>query len=277
MILSTLLLTSASLRIGVLGEGRLRFEVGHAAAFASSASLTVNRKGLLVDEAGHPVLPHVHVAGSRFAVSMNGTVSVAGHVAGRLVLHRSNGTIGFPGEGTFGVIEIKQTTPTPLIGTDVVMGSLVRTEDPLNIAIQGNGFFKVTCEDGQPAFMRIGTFHLDDSGNIVNPDGLPLDPAVKIPPQTACLTVQPDGEVRGILPGMRRDTALGRVQLSLFVNPGGLRRIGPNLFVDSTASGECADVVPGTNNAGVLLGGYLESGKPILASERLNALEKLTR
>ncbi len=93
------------LRVGVLGEGRLRFAAGRALSLQASTTLVRSAAGLVADAAGRPVLPQVRVSGP-FAVAMNGTVSIAGRTVGRLVLQRPDGELGFPGEGTFGVLQV---------------------------------------------------------------------------------------------------------------------------------------------------------------------------
>ena len=92
-------------RVGVLGEGRLRFAAGRALSLQSAATLVRSAAGLVADAAGRPVLPQIRVAGP-FAVAMDGTVSVAGRSAGRLLLQRGANEFGFPGEGTFGVLQV---------------------------------------------------------------------------------------------------------------------------------------------------------------------------
>ena len=106
MIPLPLLLTTTAVRVGVFGEGRLCFESGSSMAFAPAATLTTGPKGLLADAAGRPVFPHIALSGPAFSVTMNGTVSVAGHSVGRLVLQRADGGLGHPGDAGFGVIQV---------------------------------------------------------------------------------------------------------------------------------------------------------------------------
>lgn len=106
MILSSLLLTAVGVRVSVFGEGRLCFESNGDFVFAASATLSPNVRGLLADPAGHPIYPHIPVSGSRFTISMNGTVTVAGKLGTRLVLRKADGSLGHPGEGTFGLLQV---------------------------------------------------------------------------------------------------------------------------------------------------------------------------
>ncbi len=106
MIFSSLLLTAVGVRISVFGEGRLCFEANGDLMYASASTLAPNRAGLLADAAGHPVLPHIPVSNANFAVAMNGNVTVAGRHAGWLVLRKADGSLGRPGEGSFGLIQI---------------------------------------------------------------------------------------------------------------------------------------------------------------------------
>ncbi len=260
MILTSFLLASAGLHVGILGEGRLRFAAGHTVAFASAANLTVDAKGLLGDTKGRPVLPQVHLGHSNFSVSMNGTVTVSGRKVGRLVLQRPNGEIGFPGEGGFGVVELGPKVPIafPFVGGGVMQGNLYRTDDPLNLAIQGNGFFKVLQPDGVPAYTRNGDFRLNAKGKVVTRDGLPLDPQVSLPIGASAISVSAQGDVYAIPAGRQAASMMGRIELTTFMNPSGLRRLGHGRFAQTDDSGDEVSGIPGENGTGTLIGGYLE-------------------
>ncbi len=146
-------------------------------------------------------------------------------------------------------------------------GSPQRTDDPLNVAIQGDGFFKVLRADGSAAYTRDGTFKMDADGKVLTSDGLSLDPEIKIPQGSTSVSVQPNGEVFAILQGASSATSVGKIQVSQFTNPGGLQRLGGNLFAATTASGDSQDVVPGTSGSGTLMGGYVETSNVQVVDE----------
>lgn len=146
-------------------------------------------------------------------------------------------------------------------------GSPQQTNDPLNVMIEGDGFFKVLQPDGKAAYTRDGTFKLDAEGKVMTSDGMALDPEITIQQGSTAITVGQDGTVSAILPGASSATAVGKVQLTQFANPGGLHRLGGNLFAESDASGSPVDGAPGTNGSGKLLGGYIETSNVQVVDE----------
>lgn len=117
-------------------------------------------------------------------------------------------------------------------------GDITQTGNPLDLTIQGQGFFQVQLPSGDTAYTRSGTFHLDAQGNVVTSDGSPLQPAITIPPNATAISVGQDGTVSVTVPGQQQAQQLGQIQLALFANPGGLNSIGKNLFLATTASGD---------------------------------------
>jgi flagellar basal-body rod protein FlgG len=116
-------------------------------------------------------------------------------------------------------------------------GDFNTTGNPLDLAIQGQGFFQVQLPTGETAYTRSGTFHLDSTGIIVTSDGNQLQPAITIPPSATNITIGSDGTVSVQLPGQAQAQQVGTIQLATFANPGGLNSIGSNLFLETTASG----------------------------------------
>src|ERR1700678_2444535 len=140
-----------------------------------------------------------------------------------------------------GAAATQQTTvPTGLqlgLGTRAVsneviftQGDFTETDNPLDLVIQGNGFFQVMQPSGQVAYTRAGTFHLNNTGQIVDPNGNILDPPVTVPANALSLTIGSDGTVRYTLPGQAAAQQAGQIQLANFVNPSGLNSIGQRLF-----------------------------------------------
>jgi len=102
-----------------------------------------------------------------------------------------------------------------------IQGDFTQTGNPLDLAIQGQGFFQVQMPDGQVAYTRAGTFHLDSQGNVVTADGNPLEPAITLPADALSVTIGADGTVSVTQPGQTQATQVGNVQLAMFPNPGG--------------------------------------------------------
>ena len=124
-------------------------------------------------------------------------------------------------------------------------GDFTNTGNPLDLAIQGNGFFQVTLPSGEVGYTRAGTFHLDAQGNIVTADGNPLEPAITIPPNATNVTIGQDGTVSVTQPNQTAAQQVGTIQLAIFPNPGGLNSVGQNLFLATTASGDPIVGTPG--------------------------------
>src|ERR1035441_2550039 len=139
-------------------------------------------------------------------------------------------------------------------------GEYNNTGNPLDFAIQGNGFFQVKQTNGEVAYTRAGTFHLDQQGNIVTANGNPLEPAVAIPNGATSISVGADGTVTVTMPGQTNAQQVGSIQLATFPNPGGLLSNGNNLFTPTTASGDPIIGAPGgSEGLGSLQQGMLEN------------------
>jgi flagellar basal-body rod protein FlgG len=147
-------------------------------------------------------------------------------------------------------------------------GDFSQTGNPLDLAIQGLGFFQVQMPDGSIAYTRSGSFHLDAQGNIVTADGNPLQPAITIPPNALSVTIGPDGTVSVTQPAQTAASQVGSIQLAMFPNPGGLNSVGNNMFLATTASGDPILGTPGgTEGLGSLQQGYLEQSNVDVVQE----------
>ena len=125
-------------------------------------------------------------------------------------------------------------------------GNFQITDGPLDWAIvEGNAFFQVTMSDGTIAYTRGGSWQIDDEGQIVNEDGLLLEPAITIPQDAVDIQLSPTGIVSVRLANETELQELGQIELARFINPGGLRAVGDRLFVQTDASGD-----PITGNPG---------------------------
>jgi flagellar basal-body rod protein FlgG len=138
-------------------------------------------------------------------------------------------------------------------------GDFENTGNSLDLAIQGNGFFQVKQVNGETAYTRAGTFHLDQQGNIVTADGDPLQPSVAIPNGATSISVGADGTVTVTMPGQTNAQQVGTIQLATFPNSGGLLANGNTLFTPTTASGDVIVGTPGgSEGLGTLQQGMLE-------------------
>ncbi len=152
-------------------------------------------------------------------------------------------------------------------------GSLQKTDNSLDMAIQGRGFFQILLPDGSQAYTRDGTFQLSEQGEMVTSAGYTLQPSISIPPNAVSLTIAGDGTVSALQPGSSNVTQIGNIQLADFVNPAGLQPIGDNLFLESGASGSPQPGNPGLNGLGVVLQGHVESSNVNVVEELVNMIE----
>jgi flagellar basal-body rod protein FlgG len=154
-----------------------------------------------------------------------------------------------------------------------LQGDFTQTGNPLDLTIQGQGFFQVLLPDGQTAYTRAGSFHLDATGNLVTQDGDPVQPSVTIPPGATSITVGTDGTISVTLAGQTAAQQVGAIQLALFNNPGGLNSTGSNLFLATTASGDPIIGTPGgSEGLGTVVQGMLEQSNVSVVDEFVNMI-----
>ena len=152
-------------------------------------------------------------------------------------------------------------------------GNFQMTGNPLDLVIQGRGFFQVRLPSGELAYTRAGTFHLDRDGNIVTADGDPLEPQITLPPDAQTITIAPDGTVSYTQPGQTAAQIAGQIQLANFPNPAGLNSIGRNLYTPTDASGDPIVGNPGGQEGlGTLLQGYVEESNVSVVEEFINLI-----
>ena len=152
-------------------------------------------------------------------------------------------------------------------------GSFQQTDNPLDVVIQGKGFFQIRKPDGQIAYTRAGNFQLDRDGNMVTGNGNPIEPQITIPAQAQSITIAADGTVSYSLPGQSAAQVAGQIQLANFVNPGGLNSIGSGLFLPTDATGDPTVGNPGGQEGmGTLQQGYVESSNVSVVEEFINMI-----
>jgi flagellar basal-body rod protein FlgG len=147
-------------------------------------------------------------------------------------------------------------------------GDFNTTGNPLDLAIQGQGYFQVLLPTGEIAYTRDGEFQLDSTGNIVTSNGYQLQPNITIPPSATNVTIGTDGTVSVQLPGQQQAQQVGTIQLATFANPGGLNSIGNNVYLETTASGNPIVGTPGgSEGLGSILQGSLENSNVDIVTE----------
>lgn len=152
--------------------------------------------------------------------------------------------------------------------TILTQGGLNQTNNPLDLAIQGNGFFQVQLPDGSIAYSRAGNFQLNNQGQMVDVNGNMLLPAITLPSNATSVIITQYGVVNATLPGQANPSQLGQIQLATFTNPGGLNNVGSNLFQATLSSGQAVLGNPGdATGLGTLQQGYLENSNVDVVQE----------
>jgi flagellar basal-body rod protein FlgG len=151
-------------------------------------------------------------------------------------------------------------------------GDFQNTKNELDWAIEGDGFFQIETPNGETAYSRAGEFKLDADGRIVNSDGFPLVPEISVPTNTVSISVGMDGTVSVIQADDATPVEIGTIQLARFVNPGGLKSLGKNLYSPTEASGDEIVGTPGENGFGTITQGFLEMSNVSVVDEMVNMI-----
>jgi flagellar basal-body rod protein FlgG len=152
-------------------------------------------------------------------------------------------------------------------------GEFQQTDNPLDMVIQGRGFFQIRRPSGELAYTRSGNFHLDRDGNFVTSDGNPLEPQITIPQDAQSVTVAMDGTVSYTQPGQTAAQQAGQIQLANFQNPAGLNSLGGNLYTPTDASGDATVGNPGGQEGlGSLMQGFQEGSNVSVVEEFINLI-----
>jgi len=153
-------------------------------------------------------------------------------------------------------------------------GAFSETDNPLDLAIQGGGFFQILQPNGELAYTRNGQFQLDKNGNIVNGQGYALQPQITVPPDAQQVTIAADGTVSYSLPNQTSTQQAGQIQLANFQNPAGLNSLGNGLYTPTDASGDATVGLPGgSEGLGALLQGYVEQSNTSIVNEFINLIQ----
>lgn len=151
-------------------------------------------------------------------------------------------------------------------------GDFQNTQNSLDIAIEGEGFFQISLSDGTVAYTRSGAFKKDSTGRVVTSDGFPLEPAITVPSDALNITIGANGTVSVLQAGNPTPVEIGSIQLARFSNPSGLNSIGRNLFLPTAASSEAIAGIPGEAGFGTITQGFLEASNVNIAEELVSMI-----
>lgn len=170
--------------------------------------------------------------------------------------------------------EVQIGSGTELVATKklFMQGDLKSTENPLDMSINGEGFFVLRRPDNSLVYTRDGSFQLSRNGQIVTSQGYALDPGLNIPDDAIDVKISRDGMLSIIVEGSMEEQSVGQINLARFINPAGLRSIGNNLFSQTPASGVPLLEVPGTLNTGEIIQSHLESSNVDIVEEMVNMI-----
>lgn len=166
-------------------------------------------------------------------------------------------------------------TGTRIVATEKLhtQGSIQMTQNSLDVAIDGKGYFPILMPDGTEAYTRDGSFKISDQGQLVTASGYTLQPGITIAADAQSITIGQDGVVSITLPGQPTPSAVGNIQIANFINPTGLQPVGENLFLESAASGAAQAGTPGLTGLGQLRQGALESSNVNIVEEMVGMIE----
>ncbi|MBS2012282.1 MAG: flagellar basal-body rod protein FlgG [Deltaproteobacteria bacterium] len=148
-------------------------------------------------------------------------------------------------------------------------GPIQQTGNPLDVAIEGNGFLAVNRREGEIAYTRAGALKVDAQGRLVTSDGLAVEPAITVPADATNIAISADGTVTATQAGQRQPSQLGQLQLVTFPNPNGLSGLGHNLYEASASSGEPQAGTAGADGRGTFLQGALEGSNVEVVTEMI--------
>ena len=151
-------------------------------------------------------------------------------------------------------------------------GTFQNTSNPLDLCIEGDGFFQVLKPSGEITYTRAGTFKLDSNGNLVTSDGYPMEPPIAIPTDAESISIGGDGTVAVILAGDTAPQEIGQITLARFANPAGLLNIGHSLYAETASSGAPQTGAPGSSGFGQMAQGVLELSNVEVVEEMVNMI-----
>ncbi len=169
-------------------------------------------------------------------------------------------------------IQLGHGTRPAAVNKIFLQGDFQKTDNELDLAVEGDGFFQILQLNGEIAYTRAGAFKLDSEGRIVTSDGFYLEPEITVPTDTVALSVGIDGTVSVVQAGATEATEIGTIELARFINPAGMHTIGRNLYVPTDASGDVVTGTAGEDGFGTIAQGYLEMSNVSVVDEMVNMI-----
>lgn len=185
---------------------------------------------------------------------------------------REPGVRNYEGEVAPSGIQVGLGVKTAATQRIFAQGSLKETNNDMDVAIKGRGFFQIYMPDGSTAYTRDGTFKLSSDGTIVTSSGFPVAPDITVPEDAQNLQIDGRGRVYVSLPGEEESVQIGQMELARFINPAGLKAAGGNLYTVTEASGRPIVNLPGDEGMGLLQQGYVEASNVELVDEMVNMI-----
>jgi len=170
-------------------------------------------------------------------------------------------------------LEIGHGVRPVAITRSYAQGSLVQTENPLDLAMSGDGFFQVAMPDGRVAYTRDGNLEINPDGVLTTADGYPLEPEIRIPPDAQQIIVSRDGTVSVIVAGATQPDEIGELEMARFINAAGLSSMGRNLMLETVASGPPIRGSAGRDGLGEIEQGYLEASNVSVVEEMIKMIQ----
>jgi flagellar basal-body rod protein FlgG len=169
-------------------------------------------------------------------------------------------------------IQLGHGTRPAAVNKIFLQGDFQKTDNELDLAVEGDGFFQILQLNGEIAYTRAGAFKLDSEGRIVTSDGFSLEPEITVPTDTVALSVGIDGTVSVVQAGETEASEIGTIELARFINPAGMHTIGRNLYVPTDASGDVVTGTAGEDGFGTIAQGYLEMSNVSVVDEMVNMI-----
>lgn len=176
--------------------------------------------------------------------------------------------------GSSGTSDIQVGNGVRVIANERInsQGRVMETNNPLDIMIEGDGFFRLMMPDGSLAYTRDGSFKIDGDGQFVTSEGYYLADDISIPYGAHDLTISSQGEVSVLIDDDANPQYIGDIYLSNFINPNGLKAVGGNVYTESSASGPPQVNIPGEYNTGLVRQGFLESSNVDVAEQMIKMI-----
>ena len=232
-------------------------------------SLSIGATGMLAQQLNVEVISH-NIA------NMNTTAYTRRRVEFQDLLYQNQRQVGSTSSDTGTIVpagvQVGLGVKTAAVYRITEQGNLTLTENSLDVAINGEGYFQVTLPSGETAYTRSGAFQLSPTGEIVTVDGFTVQPGITIPNNAIDITVNASGQVEVKIDGTVTPTVAGQLQLAVFPNEAGLLAIGDNLFLETPASGTAGTGNPATTGVGALQQGFLETSNVNVVEEITNLI-----